>query len=114
MIIKSVDSLSVGKVAGILYAIFGLLYGGVFAVMVVGMGVVAGPRGGGAAGAGMMGALGLGMVILFPVIFGVMGFVGGVIGGLLYNVTASMVGGIEFETDQAAYADRDDRDNRDD
>jgi hypothetical protein len=43
----------------------------------------------------MMG--GIGMLIFFPVMYGVFGFVGGALIAWLYNLVAGMVGGVEFE-----------------
>lgn len=37
------------------------------------------------------------MAVLIPVIYGVMGFIGGVISALLYNLIARWTGGLEFE-----------------
>jgi len=36
-------------------------------------------------------------VLIFPVVYGVMGFVGGAIGAIIYNIIAGMTGGIEME-----------------
>jgi hypothetical protein len=40
-----------------------------------------------------------GMAILMPVIYGVMGFIGGVIGAAVYNLVARWIGGIELEVE---------------
>jgi hypothetical protein len=40
-----------------------------------------------------------GMGILMPVIYGVMGFIGGVIGAAVYNLVARWIGGIEVEVE---------------
>ena len=40
-----------------------------------------------------------GMGILMPVIYGVMGFIGGVIGAAVYNLVARWIGGIELEVE---------------
>ena len=40
-----------------------------------------------------------GMGILMPVIYGVMGFIGGVIGAAVYNLDARWIGGIELEVE---------------
>lgn len=48
--------------------------------------------------------MGMGLVIIFPLVLGILGFLVGVIQALIYNVVASMVGGIEIVTDQR-YAD---------
>jgi len=97
MVIRSIDSVSLGKVLGCLYALIGALIGGVFALIsVLGIGV-----GGNGDASAMAFAAGFGIaaLIIFPLLYGVLGFIGGIISALLYNVVASMVGGIEFETD---------------
>ena len=40
-----------------------------------------------------------GMGILMPVIYGVMGFILGVIGAAVYNLVARWIGGIELEVE---------------
>lgn len=98
MVIRSVDSMSLAKVLSCLYAIVGVMLGAVFAVLaLVGAGMPgnANPNAG-----GMMAVFGVASLILFPLIYGAMGFVGGIIMALLYNTTASMVGGIEIEFDR--------------
>ena len=40
-----------------------------------------------------------GMGVLMPVIYGVMGFILGVIGAAVYNLVARWIGGIELEVE---------------
>lgn len=89
--IKSVGVLSVAKITGAIYAVLGLLFLPIF--LVAG---IAGAMGGGKLGAlGGVGALVL--ALLFPIFYGAMGFAAGAISGLLYNLFANWVGGIELE-----------------
>ncbi|MBP8257789.1 MAG: DUF3566 domain-containing protein [Opitutaceae bacterium] len=44
-------------------------------------------------------AFGLGFALLLPVIYAVMGFVQGALGGLIYNLVAKWIGGIEVEVE---------------
>ena len=37
------------------------------------------------------------MMIAIPVMYGIIGFVAGIIGALVYNVAAGIVGGLELE-----------------
>ena len=37
------------------------------------------------------------MAVLIPVMYGVMGFIGGIISAFLYNLIAGWTGGLEFE-----------------
>lgn len=43
------------------------------------------------------GAVGLGILILFPIMYGIGGFIGGLIMGGFYNLTSKWIGGLEFE-----------------
>ena len=92
--IRRVNILSVGKVFGALYAVMGLIAGGF--ISLVGLaGAGAGmPNGPGAPG---LLAFGTAAIVILPVIYGIGGFIGGIIMGLLYNAIASTIGGIEMD-----------------
>ena len=90
--IKRIDVLSVAKLLGAFYALLGLIVGGFFSVVAV-VGAVAG--GGDAALGGIIG--GIGAIVLMPVLYGILGFVGGAIAAFLYNVVASIAGGVVLE-----------------
>ncbi|MBW8782459.1 MAG: hypothetical protein JF599_11305 [Verrucomicrobia bacterium] len=47
----------------------------------------------------MMLGMGIGFLIIAPVLYAVMGFVTGVIGAFVYNLVAGWVGGIEVEVE---------------
>ncbi len=100
MIIKSVGVLSVGKVMGLLYAALGLIFGGIFSfVALLAAGAAAGgPGGPGGPGAGaFMFGFGVGAIIFLPIMYGIIGFIAGLIMAALYNLIASTLGGIEIE-----------------
>ena len=48
---------------------------------------------------GILAGAGLAMVIIFPVMYAVMGFIGGIIAAFIYNIVAKIVGGIEVEVE---------------
>lgn len=93
MVIKRIGPISCAKIAGTLYAVMGLVLGGVFSLSVL---------------AGVFGAtqeaatfpmmfFGVPAIVVFPVLYGCFGFVGALIGAWLYNVLAGWVGGIELD-----------------
>lgn len=44
--------------------------------------------------------VGLLLAILMPIIYAIMGFVGGLIMGFMYNIVSKWIGGIEVEVDE--------------
>jgi hypothetical protein len=87
--------MSCGIMLGALYVFVGLIVGGIFfLISLVGIAV-----GGGGGGEAVMGGLigGVGAIILFPLLYGAMGFIGGIIGAVLYNLVAGIVGGIRMD-----------------
>jgi hypothetical protein len=73
------------KVFGLLYAIVGLVFVPIFAMV-----ATFAPR-------ESTGGLGLGFAVAMPVLYGIMGFISAAIGCAIYNVVAGWVGGIEVE-----------------
>ncbi|SFA88739.1 hypothetical protein [Algoriphagus aquimarinus] len=43
------------------------------------------------------GGLGIVMVIAFPIMYGIMGFIIGALGSVIYNFVASKIGGLEIQ-----------------
>jgi len=96
MILKRIDPISCAKVNGVLYALLGLIMGLFFSLFSF-VGAVFGAG----SDAGMFGAIfGLGAIILMPIFYGVLGFIGGAIIAWLYNKIATYMGGVEVEFDQ--------------
>lgn len=93
MVINRVAPMSVAKLAAVLYALLGLLIGAVISMIAVGGGMVAG-RDSGAAVAMIFGA---GAIVLLPLCYAVLGFVGALIGAALYNFAAGIIGGVEID-----------------
>ena len=90
-ILKSVGVLSAAKISGVLYAILGLFFAPMFLLMGF-IGSMAGQR------PNPFGAIGgVAMAVLFPIIYGVMGFVMGALGALFYNLIAKWLGGLQLE-----------------
>ena len=99
MQIKRMGVFSCAKIYSITMAAFGLIFGviyGLFFMVVGGAMLAGGGRDSGAAGASGL-VIGLVMMIAIPVFYGILGFVMGAVGALVYNVAAGFVGGIELE-----------------
>jgi hypothetical protein len=92
MVIRRVSPLSVAKIAGLLYVILGLLFGGVLSLM-----ALAGWAAGGGELPGMGMLFGAGAIVVLPLVYGCMGFVVTGIMALLYNVVSGIIGGVEVE-----------------
>ena len=99
MVIRRIGVLSLAKIMGVLYGGIGLVIGICFALFSV-LGGGAAMMGGqeGAAAGGLMMGMGLGFAIAAPIFYGILGFVGGLLTGWLFNLAAGFVGGLEVET----------------
>lgn len=104
MVIKRIGVLSSGKIVGLLYALFGLLIGGLFSIFSL-IGSAIGLAASGGETEAWIGALfGIGAVFIFPIFYGFLGFIGGILSALFYNLVAAMVGGLELEVEGPAQA----------
>ncbi|MGD8395368.1 MAG: hypothetical protein PVF43_07820 [Candidatus Eiseniibacteriota bacterium] len=94
MIVRRIAPLSLARIVGLLYAIIGILAGGLVALFsLFGAAIGAANESGGAF---ISGLFGIGAIFFMPVLYGVLGFVGGLLVGWLYNVVAPVVGGLEL------------------
>jgi hypothetical protein len=81
------------KILGILYVFIGLFVGFIFAFLSI-LGVAFGEQDFGP----ILGLIfGLGSIIFMPIFYGSLGFFFGLIGALIYNGVAKLVGGLEVE-----------------
>jgi hypothetical protein len=90
-----VAPLRAGVVLGVLYGILSLIF-----VPFLLLAIVIGSKTGSPAPA----FFGIGFAIVMPVIYAVVGFVGGIIAAALYNLIAKWTGGFEFEVRDLAPA----------
>lgn len=100
MIIKRIGVLSVAKIMGVLYGLIGLIAGCLFALaMILGAGatMMGAQSENSALGMGFGMGMGLACVVLFPIFYGVLGLIAGLISAALYNFAARFMGGIEIE-----------------
>jgi hypothetical protein len=93
MVINRVGPLSCAKIAAVVYAIMGLIFGGIFSLVAMG-GAFAAADSGNAMFPMIFGA---GAIFVLPIFYGCMGFVGTLIMAWLYNLVAGMLGGVELE-----------------
>ena len=96
MVLKSVGVMSCAKIGGTLYALLGILIGGIFALIST-LGLALGQGASGNTPAWVATIFGVGAIVFVPIVYGIMGFIGGLITAVLYNLLAGFVGGIEME-----------------
>lgn len=88
MVIKRIDPMSFAKIFAVIYAVIGLLMGVLFALI------------GSSLGGGMMGSgFGVGAIILFPILYGGIGFIANLIVAAIYNLVAGWVGGVRIDVE---------------
>jgi len=103
MVIRRVGVWSAAKLYGGIAGTMGVIIGVCFALisMVGGIaGAAARDSGSGLAAGGLGAVFGIGAIIIFPIMYGVMGLIGGAIGAALYNLFAGLFGGLEVEVQQ--------------
>jgi hypothetical protein len=89
--LKRIDPLKAGIMLAIIYGILGLVFVPFFLLM-----EVAATHLPPAQRVGVL-AVGAGFAVFLPVFYAVLGFIGGVVGSFIYNVSAKWVGGMEFD-----------------
>ena len=92
MVIKRIGPMSVAKITGTLYAVMGLIMGAFFSLIALAGGFASTDS-----PAGMSSLLGVGAIVIFPILYGCIGFVATLVAVWLYNVLAGLVGGIEMD-----------------
>jgi ABC-type Co2+ transport system permease subunit len=84
--IKRISPVQLGKLLAAVYALFSVIF-----VPFLLIAVLTAPEGRG---------LSLVFCIVMPIIYIVLGFIGGIIGAFIYNIAAGWVGGIEIEIEE--------------
>ncbi len=85
--IKKIAPLQAGKMLAAIYALFSIIF-----VPFLLIAALVSPKG--------SGGLSMVIVLVIPVVYIVMGFIGGVIGAFIYNLVAGWMGGMEIEYEQ--------------
>jgi predicted PurR-regulated permease PerM len=91
-ILKSVDMMSLAKIATLFGVVVGLVMGIFYWVIAAAIGIHRGFAIGAIAG--------IALVIIMPILGAVCGFISGVVHAFLYNVFAKWVGGVNLEFQQ--------------
>lgn len=94
--IKRVQVMSFALTIGVIYALVGFIVGILFAVLGGSLFVCLLGMGGREILEGF-GALSALAIIIFPIMYFIMGFIGSAIAAILYNIVAPRVGGIQVE-----------------
>lgn len=89
--LKRIGPGSMFKLMGFLYVFIGLIIGAVVTLIAL---AGAKPAGGGGALSALFGAA---AIVVFPILYGVLGAIAGAIGAWLYNFCARVVGGLELD-----------------
>src|ERR1051325_6045688 len=101
MVLKRVGVLSVAKMYALIAAVFGLIIGVFYGMFMAVFAALMSSANGGSVAAGGIGII---AIFIFPILYGIMGFVAGAIGAVIYNFAAGFMGGIEMELDSADQA----------
>lgn len=99
MVINRVGPLSVGKMLGGIYAVIGFVAGAIFSAFAL-LGAVAGASSEPEM-AWLAPLFGVAAIVVFPILYGVIALVTGILVGGLYNLIAARLGGIEITLSEA-------------
>jgi hypothetical protein len=96
--VKRIAPGSAFKVGLVVYAFLGLIVGICMALFSMVAGSLGSLAGGGVPGARALGfGFGFSAIIIFPILYGLIGGIGGVIAAAVYNLAAGWVGGLEVD-----------------
>jgi hypothetical protein len=95
MVIKRVGPVSCAKISGTLYAAMGLIFGAIFSMVALAGGLASNSSN----SAGLGALFGVGAIVVLPICYGLIGFVGTLIAAALYNLLANVVGGIQMDVE---------------
>ncbi len=95
--LKSIDPLSFGALGAILYGFIGLFYG--FIIMIIAsIGATFAHSFEGSSS--VLAGLGVAGIIIFPLIFAILGFIGGLIGALIINLALAILKGLKIKIEE--------------
>ena len=98
MIVRRIEPLSLARIAAVLYGALGLVIGAVVTLFaLVGSSLVAASERTPLPFVGLL--FGAGAIVLLPVLYGCLGFVGGLVWSALFNLAARLAGGLVVEVE---------------
>ncbi len=100
--IRKLGVMSVAKIYAVMMLVISLLISIPYGLFIIVYGLFGARMVGGDAGLAVGGGgviVGILVMIGLPILYGIMGFIFGAIGALIYNVFAGFVGGIEIEVE---------------
>jgi hypothetical protein len=98
MVVKRVGVWSVARMSAAIYATIGLI-GGLFVgfFSVLGFGLASGSMHDSEMPQWLGSMLGMAAIVIFPILYGLLGFIGGAVTAAIYNLFSGMVGGVELD-----------------
>jgi len=87
--IKRIDPMSLGKIEGGMMAFLALIFGIIFGLFMLNVGIMTGQS--------LFVGMAIGMIIILPLLYGFFGLIFGVILAGIFNFVAGKVGGLEIE-----------------
>lgn len=93
--ITKIEVFSLGKVSALINALFGFIIGFFFTIASLIIFII-----GKNAGMGIATFIGFISILTFPVVFGLIGFVLGLIAGVFYNLVSKTSGGLKIEIEE--------------
>ncbi len=99
MTIRRFGVFSVAKMQSLVGFVIGCILGVIYGLIFIALGATMSSFGGRDAAAGGVPSIvmGIGFMIGLPIIYTILGFIGGCIVALVYNLAAGMIGGVKFE-----------------
>jgi hypothetical protein len=103
--LRHVAVVQLALVFAVLYALIGVIVALVWWLVLSPI-MMAGVKSGmgGAAGMGVLTGMGFLAIIFFPIVYGIVGFIAGLIYAALYNLAARWTGGVEMTLEQVPVA----------
>jgi hypothetical protein len=99
MKLKKIRVLSLGKILGIIFSFFGLIVGIIVAISSLQLRIASKSVENGVILAGLPTGLELISMIAFPLFYGLIGFLAGILIAFIYNLVARIFGGLEIEVE---------------